>query len=185
MARSMVAAAWCGVAALALAGCSGSDGGTQAPVAGSFEIRAVSAEASVSDLPAGAECAQTPLALNESGWVCDDAASTGYLVEPASLGAADVATVAAGPNALPGSTNWLLRVTFTATGATRFRELTKEVSGATPPANKVAMVVDGKVVSAPTVMEAMTGGDVMIALKGGEAEAQALAAAITGTIGAQ
>ncbi len=185
MARSMVVATWCGVAALALAGCAGSDGGTKAPVAGSFEIRAVSAEASVSDLPAGAECAQTPLALNESGWVCDSATSTGYLVEPASLAAADVAEVTQGPNGQPGSTNWAVRVTFTATGAARFEELTKKASEAKPPANKVVMLVDGKVVSAPNVMEPITGGTVEFALKGGEAEAKAMAAAITGTTGTQ
>jgi len=183
MARSMVAAAWCGTAALALAGCAGSDGGTKVPVAGSFEIRAVSAESRVSELPVGAECAQTPLALSESGWVCDDATSTGYLVEPASLTAAHVATVAAGPSAQSGSTNWSLRVTFTAMGATRFQELTKEASEATPPATKVLMLVDGEVVSAPNVMEPITGGNVMIALKGGEAEAEALAAAIEGSSG--
>ena len=191
MARVIVAATWCGVAALALAGCAGSDGGTKQPVAtkepvaGSFEIRAVSAEASVSDLPAGAECAQTPLALNESGWVCDAATSTGYLVEPASLAAADVAEVTERPNAQPGSTNWMLGVTFTATGAKTFEELTKKASEATPPANKVVMLVNGKVVSAPNVMETITGGDLMIGLDGGEAEAKAMAAAIAGTIGTQ
>jgi preprotein translocase subunit SecD len=177
------------VAALALAGCAGSYAGTKAPVttkapvAGSFEIRAMSAEASVSNLPAGADCAQTPLALDESGWVCDAATSTGYLVGPAALAATDVVEVAEGPAGRPGSTNWAVRVRFTASGTARFEELTKKASEATPPANKVVMLVDGEVVSAPNVMEAITGGDLMIALNGGEAEAKAMAVAITGTIG--
>ena len=191
MAWSMVAAAWCGAVALALAGCAGSDGGTKlpvatkAPVAGSFELRAMSAESSVADLPAGAECARTPLALGASGWVCDNATSTGYLVEPASLAATDVAEVTQGPNAQPGSTNWLVRVTFTAAGAKTFEELTWKASVATPPANKVVMLVDGEVVSAPFVREPITGGTVEFALKGGEAEAKAMAATIVGTLGPQ
>jgi preprotein translocase subunit SecD len=191
----MVAAAWCGVAALALAGCAGSDGGTKAPVttkapvaskapvAGSFEIRAVSAEASVSDLNAGAECAQTPLALSESGWVCDAATSTGYLVEPAALAATDVAEVTQGPAGQPGSTNWAVRVTFTALGAAAFEKLTSEVYVAKPPANKVALLVDGKLVSAPSVREPITGGSVTFPVGGGEADAKAMAAAIVGTSG--
>ena len=185
MARAIVAAAWCGLAALALAGCARSDGGTNQPVAGSFEIRAMSAEASVADLPAGAECAQTPLALDESGWVCDDATSTGYLVEPAALTAADVATVDAGPNGQPGSTTWGVRVTLTATGAKTFEELTAQATQAAPPANKVVMLVDGEVVLAPQVMEPITGGELSIPLKGGEAEAKAMAATIVGTVGVQ
>jgi preprotein translocase subunit SecD len=181
----MVAAAWCGVAALALAGCAGSDGGKKAPVPGSFEVRGMSAEASVSALPAGAECAQTPLALDASGWVCDDATSTGYLVEPASLSATDVAAVSAGSSEQPGSTTWGVRVTFTDTGATKFQEVTRKAAEKTPPANKVVMIVDGKVVLAGAVREAITGGELSIPLKGGEAEAQALATAIGGTPGTQ
>ncbi len=185
MARSIVAAAWSGVAALVLAGCAGADGGAEASVAGSFEIRAVSAEARVSELPADAECAQAPLALNESGWICDDATSTAYLVEPASLAAGDVATVRAGESEQPDSTAWVVRLTFTATGAKRFEELTTEASGATPPANKIVIVVDGEVVSAPAVMSPILGGEASIALNDGEAEAEAeaLAAAIAGTSG--
>jgi preprotein translocase subunit SecD len=195
MARSIVAAAWCGVAALALAGCAGSDGGTKQPVAtkapvatnhpvaGSFEIRAVSAEANLSELPAGAECTRTPLALSESGWVCDAATFTGYLVEPASIDAGDVAEVTQGPNGQPGSTNWAVRVTFTAAGAAAFEELTSEVYVAKPPANKVALLVDGEPVSAPFVREPITGGTLEIGLKGGEAEAKAMAAAIVGSSG--
>ncbi|NTV40596.1 MAG: hypothetical protein HGA51_11670, partial [Demequinaceae bacterium] len=150
---------------------------------GSFEIRAVSAEASVSELPADAECALTPLAQTESGWVCDEATSTGYLVEQASLAASDVATVDTGPSAMPGSANWSVRVTFTAPGAKAFEELTRVTSEATPPADQVVFVVDGEVVWAGTAKEPITGGDVSIPLEGGEAEAQALAAVILGSAG--
>lgn len=183
MTRSMNAAAWCAGAALALAGCGDSEGGTEESVAGSFEIRAVSAEASLSGLPADAECAQAPLALNESGWVCDDATSTGYLVESASLTAGDVAAANAEEAGLPGSANWGVRLTFTDTGATTFHDLTSAVSVAAPPSNKIVVLVDGAVVSAPSVLTPITGGEAMIALDDGEAEAQAVAAAIVGTSG--
>jgi len=192
MARSIEVAAWCAVAALGLAGCTGSDGtsdgGATEPVGVSFEIRAVAEKASVAELPDGAECAQTPLAPNESGWMCVDATSIAYLVKPASLTAADVATVEVVPSAMPGSWDWSLTVTLTDTGATLFEELTKQASEATPPANTLAVMVGGEVMSAPTVMEAITGGEFPIHLKGDEAEAQAMAAAIVaanGTSGAQ
>jgi preprotein translocase subunit SecD len=193
MARSVVAAAWCGVAALALAGCAGTDGGTdggadggaEAAVAGSFEIRAVSEAARVSELPADAECAQVPLALSESGWICDDATSTAYLVEPASLAAGDVATVSASASGQPGSGAWEVLLTFTATGAKKFEEVTREASGAMPPANTLVVVVDGEVVAAPAVMSPIEGGAATIALNDGEAGAKALAAAIAGPNGAQ
>jgi preprotein translocase subunit SecD len=79
----------------------------------------------------------------------------------------------------------MVGVTFTASGTARFEELTKKASEATPPANKVMMLVDGKVVLAPNVMETITGGDLMIPLRGGEAAAKAMAAAITGAGGTQ
>ncbi len=183
MARSIVAAAWCGVAALVLAGCGGSDGGAEASVAGSFEIRAVTAESRISELPADAECAQAPLALNESGWICDDATSTAYLVEPASLAAGDVETVSAEASGQPGSTAWEVMLTFTATGDKKFEELTREASGAMPPANTLVVVVDGEVVAAPSVMSPIEGGIATIALNDGEARAKALAAAIVGSSG--
>ena len=177
--------AWCGAVALALAGCGGTDGGEPATATGSFEVRAVSAEARISELPTDAECPQEPLALNESGWICDDATSTAYLVEPASVTAGDVATVRADASEQSGSTAWELRLTFTATGAQRFAEVTQEASETMPPANKIAMVVDGEVVSAPSVMSAIEGGDAVIAGAWDEAKAEALAAAISGTTATQ
>ena len=158
-------------------------GVTKAPVGGSFEIRAVSAGASVSDLPAGEQCPQSPLALSDSGWVCGDAARTGYLVGPASITADDVVAVDAGPNAMPGSTNWMVRVTLSAAGAKSLAELTRKVSQAKPPADELALVVDGRVLSAPHVRDTITGASVVVSLKGGEADAKAVEAVILGSAG--
>lgn len=197
MTRLMVAAAWCGAAALALAGCTGSDGseeelvvgpsgvGPELPVAGSFEIRAVAAEASALEMPAGAVCAPAPLALDDSGWVCDGATLTGYLVEPASITAADVASVSAWANKQPGMTTWEVSVKFTPTGAATFEAFTTEVDAADPPGNKMVILVGGKVVSAPTVQGPIAGGEAMLSVIGGEAEAQVLAAAIAGPRGSK
>ncbi len=185
MARSIVAAAWCGVAALALAGCGGADGGGATTIAGSLEIRAVSAEASAFDLPADVDCAQAPPAPNESGWVCDGATVQAYLVEPASLAADDVATVSARPTDLGRSAPWEVGLTFTATGAKKFEELTREASEAMPPANKVVIVVDGEVVTAPSVSAPIAGGEVVISGNSDKVKAEALEAAIAGTSGTQ
>ncbi len=111
------------------------DGGAQAPVGGSFEVREVSAEVRVAELPAGVECPQTPLAPNDSGWMCDDEA------------------------------------------------LTRRVSQAQAPADELALVVDGKVLSAPHVRDTLTGASVVVSFKGGEADAKAIEAVILGSAG--
>lgn len=171
-----------GVAALALAGCSGSDGGSTGTIAGSFEIRAVTQMTVVGELPAGAECAQGLLPLNTSGWICDDETSTAYLVGPAALAAGDVAKVRADHLKHSGG-HWAVYLTFTEVGTTKFAALTQDVSQAQPPANQLMMVVDGKVVSAPSVQTPVEGGVVVLSGDYSKDEAKALAAAIRGDVG--
>jgi hypothetical protein len=70
-------------------------------------------------------------------------------------------------------------IELTATGDTRFEELTAEVTG-----RKIAIMLDGEVMSAPTVQTTITGGTVSISMGGTdvdvmEAEANALAAVLS------
>ncbi|MEM6274479.1 MAG: hypothetical protein AAF735_04485 [Myxococcota bacterium] len=70
-----------------------------------------------------------------------------------------------------------VQVSFTPRGTTRFAELTEELVG-----GKLAIVVDGELVAAPLVYEAITGGQAQISLGGATSErksAEALAAAIS------
>ncbi|MEL6195997.1 MAG: hypothetical protein AAFQ77_02975 [Myxococcota bacterium] len=70
-----------------------------------------------------------------------------------------------------------VQVSFTRRGTTRFAELTAELVG-----GKLAIVVDGELVTAPVVQQAITGGQAQIAfggMTGGRKSAEALAAAVS------
>lgn len=58
---------------------------------------------------------------------------------------------------------WQLDITLTKEDAAKFGELTSTVAAKGPPDNRVAMVIGGRhLVSAPSVMEAITEGDLSI-----------------------
>jgi hypothetical protein len=78
---------------------------------------------------------------------------------------------------------WLVTVALNAHDQQAFGELTQRVTTQPAPANQLAFVVDGKVQSAPTIQEAITGGNLQ--LTGGsdsfsQAQVQALAAELAG-----
>jgi hypothetical protein len=62
----------------------------------------------------------------------------------------------------------------------RFTHLTERLSAQSPPHNRLAIVVRGRVVSAPAVVQTITGGQVQIAGNYTEDEAQRLVDRITG-----
>ncbi|TVL90168.1 SecDF P1 head subdomain-containing protein [Streptomyces sp. SAJ15] len=57
---------------------------------------------------------------------------------------------------------WIVTVTLTDTDARRFGELSERLATRTPPTNRVAMIRDGRLLSAPAVTTAITGGKVQI-----------------------
>jgi preprotein translocase subunit SecD len=61
-----------------------------------------------------------------------------------------------------GSTDFGVVVTLYPDDAKAFGELTGRLAKEQPPRNQVAVVVDDKVVTAPAVMEAITGGEIQI-----------------------
>ena len=59
-------------------------------------------------------------------------------------------------------TTWSLAISLEPADATEFATLTQRVSSEQPPRNQLALVVDGKVIAAPSVESAITGGEVQI-----------------------
>lgn len=83
----------------------------------------------------------------------------------------------AGPDT---GTSWIVSLSLDDEGTKSFTRLTTELAAKTPPQNQLAIVVRGRVVSAPTVMSPITGGEVQINSNFTRQDAEKLAADITG-----
>ncbi|MEU1509015.1 hypothetical protein [Kitasatospora sp. NPDC005748] len=101
-----------------------------------------------------------------------------YALAPAALQGSDVAKASA---VLDSQTvgRWQVQVDFTPQGGTAFAALTGRIAPQPEPANQMAVTVDGTVLSAPYVAEAITGGSAVISGTFTEDEAKDLAAALT------
>jgi hypothetical protein len=75
------------------------------------------------------------------------------------------------PGASQGSVGYSVVITLDAGDATRLAALTTEVAREQEPRNRLAIVIDRKLASAPTVAEPITGGAIM--LTGGYTRAEA------------
>lgn len=87
-----------------------------------------------------------------------------------------IKTAVAVKNPLTGAAE--VDLTFTAPGAKRFAQITRDHVG-----ERLAIVVDGKVRSAPRVAAEIAGGKAQISGAFSEQEAAALAARLSGTVG--
>ncbi|RJK96793.1 protein translocase subunit SecD [Vallicoccus soli] len=88
-----------------------------------------------------------------------------YLLSPAVLVGTDVAGATSGLQALPNggvSNTWEVRLDFTGEGTRKFADETARVNVLPPPENQLAIVLDDRVVSAPTINEAIPGGSASI-----------------------
>lgn len=191
--------------AFALSGCSADGGDAPAPT-GSFQVREVAVvvpmaqwteQAGNADSAAkvlastgldgsltvdeyvamvDAGCPTDPLPAEQAGWLCSQDESAAYLVVPAAVTADDVASAEAASG--PGS-DWEIHVTFTDSGLQKFGQLTSDASSRDPQ-GAVALVIDGRVQSAPVVMQAITRGTLILAGRWTEEEAKALVASLVG-----
>jgi hypothetical protein len=115
------------------------------------------------------------ISCNEHGGARDCEAM--YLRQPAAMGNADVESAAADVDETTGQPRVLLR--FTPEGSARFALLTRGLVQ-----RRLAIVVDGVVLSAPVVIEEISGGAAQITMGGGAppealfADARALAVAL-------
>jgi preprotein translocase subunit SecD len=92
---------------------------------------------------------------------CDRKRGRKYLLAPAALGGADVQKAAAGADSGSGG-RWTVTLHFNAAGADKFTEVTGNLAQQTSPANELAILLDGQVLSAPAVASAITGGEARI-----------------------
>jgi preprotein translocase subunit SecD len=83
--------------------------------------------------------------------------------------AGDVEIAAAQPDS-PPSSGWSVWVNLTADGTAAFQTATESAVG-----SRIAIVVDGRIVSAPTVEATITSGDVVVTSGLTERDATALA----------
>jgi preprotein translocase subunit SecD len=105
---------------------------------------------------------------------CDRSGVVRYILAPAQVVGRDVrgATAAIDPQSASG---WYVSLDFTGDGTKKFGELTQAVVNLPQPQNQVAIVLDGVVVSAPRINEAILGGQAQITGSFTQLEAQDLA----------
>ena len=152
-------------------GGSGSDSAT--PVAGiTADINAKFAALDCSQLAnqqgTGADSpAQTIVACSRTG-------ASKYILAPAEVLGQQVSKAAAGIDQ-QGSAGWFVSLTFNAEGTSAFGALTSRVTSLASPLNQVAIVLDGLVVSAPSINEAIPSGNAQITGSFTQVEAEDLA----------
>ena len=110
---------------------------------------------------------------------CDETGAFKFVLAPAELLGTDIKTATAGlptnnqGQAIPG--DWQVNLEFTGEGGNTFRDITQRVTSLQPPLNQVAVVLDGVVVTDPTINEVIPGGQAQITGGFDRAEAENLA----------
>ncbi|MDM7853439.1 protein translocase subunit SecD [Cellulomonas alba] len=85
---------------------------------------------------------------------CDQQGQAKYVLGPVEIEGKDVKSAASGLNTLPGGgtgSDWVVDVTFNSKGAKQFADITERLKSQTSPLNQFAFVLDGNVISAPSV----------------------------------
>jgi len=105
---------------------------------------------------------------------CDRAGGAKYILAPAEVLGRQVSKASAGLDTQAGSA-WFVSLTFDNEGTAAFGALTTRVTSLPEPTNQVAIVLDGLVVSAPRINEAIPSGNAQITGNFTQLEAQDLA----------
>ena len=91
---------------------------------------------------------------------CDQAGTAKYLLSPTVISGKDLTKASAG---IPqNQVSWVVDLEFNSTAAATFETVTKEISTRTSPQNEFAIVLDGDVITAPYVSNAIPGGRAQI-----------------------
>ncbi|WP_329005685.1 hypothetical protein OHA18_20090 [Kribbella sp. NBC_00709] len=114
-----------------------------------------------------------------AGTACD-ASGMRYTLGKVELDGNNVSEVKAAVQEDSTTGGWYVGLTLDAKGATLFEQLTAALAKQVPPANQLAIVVRGQVVTAASVQSAISGGKVEIAGTYDRQSAEDLAAKITG-----
>lgn len=105
---------------------------------------------------------------------CDRAGLTKYILGPAEVLGRQISKASAGLDSQSGNA-WYVSLTFNGEGTTAFGAITSRVTSLVAPLNQVAIVLDGLVVSAPRINEAIPSGNAQITGSFTQLEAQDLA----------
>ena len=105
---------------------------------------------------------------------CDREGTAKYILAPAEVLGRQISKASAGLDAQSGSA-WYVSLTFNGEGTTAFGAITSRVTSLAAPLNQVAIVLDGLVVSAPRINEAIPSGNAQITGSFTQLEAQDLA----------
>ncbi len=111
----------------------------------------------------------------EPAIACDRNGLEKFLLAPVAVAGTEVDSAAA--NLQQNTAGWVVSLDFNGDGTKKFGEITAQMALQTPdsPANRFAIVLDGVVVSAPGVNEAIPGGQAEISGQFTQEEAQDLA----------
>ncbi|WP_053748626.1 protein translocase subunit SecD [Streptomyces sp. MMG1533] len=96
-----------------------------------------------------------------------------YVLGPAEVDGTDVDEAKAVLNTTTGA-GWTVTMKFTSGGAKKFGDITGKLAQNQPPQNQFAIVLDGEVVSDPSVSQALTGGNAEISGNFNQESAQSL-----------
>jgi len=105
---------------------------------------------------------------------CDQTGATKYILAPAQVLGTDIKSAAASLDQTSGN-GWQVLLDFNGNGTTKFGNLTKAVTSLAAPQNEVAIVLDGLVVEAPRIIQAITAGNAQITGNFTQATASTLA----------
>lgn len=105
---------------------------------------------------------------------CDRTGASKFILAPAEVLGRQVSKAAAGIDTQAGNV-WTVSLTFNGEGTKAFGALTSRVTSLASPQNQVAIVLDGLVVSAPSINEAIPSGNAQITGNFSQTEAQDLA----------
>jgi preprotein translocase subunit SecD len=92
---------------------------------------------------------------------CNREGSAKYILGPASVLGSMVSKASAAIDQ-QGSSGWYVMLTFNGEGTAKFGQVTSAITSLPAPQNQLAIVLDGLVVSAPRIIQAITGGNAQI-----------------------
>ena len=105
---------------------------------------------------------------------CDRSGASKYILGPAEVVGSEVSKAEAGIDQ-QGGNQWFVNLTFNGEGTKKFGAVTNRITSLTAPQNQLAIVLDGLVVSAPVIREAIPSGNAQITGSFTQTEAQDLA----------
>ncbi|MDG4859131.1 hypothetical protein P8605_13365 [Streptomyces sp. T-3] len=110
--------------------------------------------------PSGEQCLPHIAPPSKPLSACGKDDRTQYELGPVEVAGTDVSDADAKLD--PNGGGWMVNLTFTSAGGSKFAETTGRLSTQAPPNNQFGIMVDGKVLSAPSVSQAITGGQAQI-----------------------